>query len=68
MQWVSQAGNLARRLIPVPIAITALIIALVFGETNGLGYLGEYIFEDLDYQEIAMLDENYDFSSWLVNP
>ncbi|MEA3328498.1 MAG: zf-HC2 domain-containing protein [Candidatus Omnitrophota bacterium] len=67
VQWVSQAGEMARRVIPAPIAIMVLIIALLFGKANGSDYLNEYIFEDLGYQEIAMLEEDFDFTSWLVN-
>ncbi|MEA3560486.1 MAG: zf-HC2 domain-containing protein [Candidatus Omnitrophota bacterium] len=67
VRWVSRSENLAKRLIPVPIAITILITVLLFGKTNDLNYINNYIFEDLNYEEIGMLNENYDFTSWLIN-
>ena len=67
VQWVSRSENLAKRLIPIPIAITILIMVLLFGKTNDLNYVNNYIFKDLNYEEISMLNENYNFTSWLIN-
>jgi predicted anti-sigma-YlaC factor YlaD len=65
IRWVNQTGDLARKLIPVPVAIMILVMVLLSGRVNQLSYINDYIFGDLTYEEINMLNENYDFGNWL---
>ena len=67
IRWVVETGNLARRLIPVPVAITILIVALVFGRQNGISPVDDYIFGDLTNKEIGILSGYYESSDLLTN-
>ena len=65
IKWLPEAGELARRLIPVPVITAVLIFALVFGRMNGANPVDEYIFEDLTNTEIGILSGEIDNSELL---
>lgn len=58
LRWVIETGNLARRLIPVPVTIMLLVTCLLFVRYNGLNPIDDYIFADLNSREIAIVNED----------
>lgn len=66
MRWVAEAGNLARRLIPVPAAVTVLMFALLFLRLNGVDPVEEYLFADLSNKEISILSGYVDNADLLT--
>lgn len=60
LKWLPQAGELARRLIPVPVVTTALLLVLILLRPNGAGAINDYIFSDLGREEIAVLSGSVD--------
>ena len=67
MRWLPEAGNLARRLIPVPLAAAVLICTLMFVKLNGINSFDDYIFSDLTNEEIGVLSEYIDSSDLLID-
>ena len=65
LRWLPEAGDLARRLIPVPIVATMLMFALVFSRLNGLNPVDQYIVADLSNEEIGILGGYIDDSDLL---
>lgn len=64
--WLPEAGKLARRLIPVPVAIMILMSTLIFAKVNGLSPVDEYIFGDLTNEEMGILSGYIDNSDLLT--
>lgn len=67
LRWVAETGNLARRLIPVPVAAMMLMFALIFSRVDGLNPVDEYIFADLTNKEIGIISGYIDNSDLLTN-
>lgn len=65
VSWLPEAGDLARRLIPVPIVTAMLMFALIFSRLNGLNPVDEYIFGDLSNEEMGILSGFIDNSDLL---
>lgn len=55
IRWLPEAGELARRLIPAPVVIMLLMLSLIFARLNGANPIDEYIFADLNNEEIGIL-------------
>ena len=67
LKWLPEAGDLARRLIPVPVAIMILIFTLIFAQMNmTFSPVDEYIFEDLTNEEMGILSGYIDNSDLLA--
>ena len=64
IDWLAQFGELARRLIPVPAVVAALVIIMLAINFNNLNYVNEYLFRDLTPEDITMLSEEYDVNTW----
>ena len=67
IKWLPEAGELARKLIPVPAVITLLLFSLVFRSFNGVNPVDEYIFSDLNNEEIGIVYGYLDNTDLLVN-
>ena len=65
IKWLPQAGDLARRLIPVPVVAAALMFALLFTQLNGVSSVDEYLLADLSSEEIAIIGGYIDNSDLL---
>lgn len=65
LKWVVETGNLARRLIPVPVTITLLVMYLLFARYNGLNPIEDYIFADLNSREITIVSEDIEETNLL---
>ncbi len=66
IKWLPEAGNLARKLIPVPALVAVVMFFLVFASINGLNPVDEYIFADLSTQEMGVLSGYIDSSDLLT--
>jgi len=55
VKWLPDAGELARKLIPVPAVVTMIIFSLIFVNLNGLNPVDEYIFSDLNAEEMSIV-------------
>ncbi len=68
LRWLPEAGDLARRLIPVPVVIMILMLSLVFTRLNGaFSPVDEYIFSDLTNEEMGILSGYIGSSDLLTN-
>ncbi len=63
---VVETGTLARRLIPVPVAIMILVTALMLGRQNSINPLDDYMFGDLSNTELGILNGEQDNSDLLT--
>ena len=66
IKWLPQAGELARRLIPVPVISMIVMFVLVFSQLNGLTSIDEYLYADLSNEELAVLGGYIDSSDLLT--
>jgi len=66
IRWIPEAGSLARRLIPVPAVIAAVIFFLVFAQVNGLSPVDEYIYAGLSNEEMGVLSGYVDSTDLLT--
>ena len=65
LRWLPQAGELARRLIPVPVVTMAIMFVLLLSRLNGLNPVEDYIYADLSNEEIGILSGYVDNSDLL---
>lgn len=66
IKWLPEAGNLARRLIPIPMAAMTIIFTLMLTRLNGVNPVDEYIFSDLTNEEVGILSGYIDNSDLLT--
>ncbi|NQT00297.1 MAG: zf-HC2 domain-containing protein [Candidatus Omnitrophica bacterium] len=67
LRWLPEAGNLARRLIPVPAVAMIVLLLVMFANLNGVNPVDAYIFSDLSNEEIAILNGSVEVSDLLIN-
>ncbi|MBN3039485.1 MAG: zf-HC2 domain-containing protein [Candidatus Omnitrophica bacterium] len=66
IRWLPEAGNLARKLIPVPAIIAAFMFFMVVARLNGVNPVEEYLYADLSDEDIGILSGYVDSSELLT--